>query len=113
MATVETNGERRVLVGEIYRSPHLSAADLEGDTVVTIKGFALDQEVGSEKAKKGVLYFEEFSKGMVINKTNAERVRDLHGKYVNDWVGKQVTLYPSETDFGGKTVDCIRVRAKK
>jgi hypothetical protein len=112
MATVEANGDRRVLAGEIYRSPHLSASDLEGDTIVTIKGFALDQEVGAEKARKGVLFFEESSNGMVMNKTNTERVRDLHGKYVNEWVGKKITLYPSETDMAGKTVECIRVRTK-
>lgn len=117
MATVEKkteqDGERKVLAGEIYRSPHLTAADLTGDTVVTIKSFELDKEVGGTKKElRGVIYFEEFSRGLVMNKTNTVRVRDLHGKVVNDWVGKKITLYESEASFEGKTVPCIRVREK-
>ena len=108
----DANGERQVLAGDIYRSPHLAANDLDGDVVVTIKGYALDKEVGAEKARKGILYFEEFEKGMVMNKTNTERVRNLHGKFVNEWVGKKITLYESEAQMAGKTVPCIRVRER-
>lgn len=117
MATVDKKtesaaGERRVLAGEIYRSPHLAASDLDGDTTVTIKSFELDKEVGAEKALKGVIYFEEFTRGLVMNKTNTERVRNLHGKIVNEWIGKKITLYESEATMAGKVVPCIRVRER-
>lgn len=97
---------------ELCPSPHLEAADFNGDTVVTIK--AVDfKEVGDEKVTKGVVYFDELPRGLVLNRTNVKRIIALHGNETDDWKGKKITLYPSETDFGGKTVDCIRVREKK
>lgn len=93
-------------------SPHLEAADLCGkDNVVTIEkvGFSL---VGQEKVNKGVVKFVEFDRSMVINRTNLKRVIAMHGTDTDEWIGKKVTLYPSETDFQGKTVPCIRVREK-
>lgn len=93
--------------------PHLTAADLnDSDVEVTIKsvGFA---EVGEAKDTKGVVYFEEFTRGMVVNSTNRQRIEGWHGLETDDWIGKKITLYPSETEFGGKTVECIRVRPKK
>lgn len=97
---------------ELCPSPHLSAADLSGDTVVTIKGVAF-KEVGDKKEMKGVLFFEEATRGMVVNRTNLKRIISLHGSETDGWNGKKITLYPSETDFGGETVACIRVREKK
>lgn len=112
MATAEKKTDKQVTTGDLYKSPHLTAADLTGDTEVTIKSFELDKEVGAEKALKGVIYFDEFARGLVMNKTNTERVRNLHGKIVNEWVGKKITLYESEAMMAGKTVPCIRVREK-
>ena len=93
--------------------PHLTAADLNGgDLTVTIKrvGFA---DVGEAKETKGVIYFEEFGRGMVVNATNRKRIEGWHGLETDEWTGKKITLYPSETEYGGQTVECIRVRPKK
>ena len=30
---------------------------------------------------------------------------------IEDWIGKKIELYPSTTQMGGKTVECIRVRS--
>lgn len=93
-------------------SPHIEAADLSGkDLVVTIKGYDF-HDVGPEKARKGVLFYEEFDRGMVINRTNLKRIIGIYGNDADAWKGKKVTLYPSETDFNGRTVPCIRVREK-
>ncbi len=97
---------------ELCPSPNLEAADFAGDTVVTIKSVAF-KEVGDEKVNKGVVYFEELPRGLVLNRTNLKRIISQHGNDTDKWTGKKITLYPSETDFGGKTVDCIRVREKK
>lgn len=97
---------------DLCPAPHLEAADLEGkEQTLTIAsvGFA---DVGSEKERKGVVYFEEVSRGLVLNRTNLKRIIALHGADTDHWIGKAVTLYPSETDFGGKTVDCLRIREK-
>ena len=92
-------------------SPHLEAADLPGDTELTIASVTFE-EVGSEKVRKGVVHFEELERGLVVNRTNLKRIVGHHGDETDDWPGKKITLYPSETDFQGATVACIRVRAK-
>ena len=99
-----------MLATKLCPSPHLEAADLEGaDKTFTIKAvrFAV---VGAEQVEKGVIDFDEVDRGFVLNRTNLKRVIKQHGGETDDWVGKELTLYPSETDFGGKTVPCIRVR---
>lgn len=94
---------------ELCPPPHLEAADIDGDMDVTIKkvDFA---EVGEEKERKGVLWFEEFERSMVLNRTNLKRIISQHGNETDEWAGKSITLYASETDFGGRTVPCIRVQ---
>jgi hypothetical protein len=57
--------------------------------------------------------FQEFDRGMVINRTNLKRIIAMYGNETDTWVGKRITLYESETDFNGRTVPCIRVREKK
>lgn len=97
---------------DLCPAPHLEAADFSKDTAVTIK--AVDfASVGSEQVTKGVVLFEEFARGLVLNRTNLKRIVGHHGAETDNWIGKKITLYPSETDFGGKTVECIRVREKK
>lgn len=93
-------------------APNLEAADLNGaEKLVTIKsvGFKL---VGEAKVNKGVIHLEEFDRPLVLNRTNLKRTIAMHGNDTDAWIGKKITLYPSETDFQGKTVPCIRVREK-
>lgn len=97
---------------ELCPSPNMEAAELSGDTVVTIKSVGFKQ-VGEDKITKGYVQFEEFDRPMILNRTNLKRVIAHHGNETDKWVGKQLTLYPSETDYAGKTVPCIRVRERK
>ena len=97
---------------ELCPPKHLDAADLGGkDVVVTIKNVAFTV-VGEAKERKGALVFNEFERPMVINRTNIKRLIELHGSETDAWIGKQITLYPSEASFQGNTVPCIRVRGK-
>lgn len=97
---------------ELCPPKHLDAADLGGNCVdVTIKTVAFTT-VGEKQERKGAIVFNEFDRPMVINRTNIKRLIDLHGPDTDAWVGKKVTLYPSETDFAGKTVPCIRVKTQ-
>lgn len=96
---------------ELAPAPHIAAEDLDGDTVVTITGVRF-AEVGEDKTRKGVIDTKEFDRGFVVNRTNLLRIIAQHGHETEDWVGQQITLYPSETDFAGRTVPCVRVREK-
>lgn len=105
--------EKRKRVAELAPSPHLEAADIGGEeVVVTIKTFDW-HPVGEDRVIKGILYFQEFDRGMVINKTNRVTLQHLFGEFLDELVGKRMTLYASETQFGGKVVPCLRIRAQK
>ena len=95
----------------LFPSKWLAAADLDGqDKPVQIKQIIPSEEVGQSKDKRPVLYFTGLEKGMVLNKTNAKRIAKLYGNNTDEWIGKSITLYPSECDFGDETVPCLRVR---
>jgi hypothetical protein len=93
------------------------AFDLQGkDVTVTI-----DRVVGGEltgpggkKSKKPLCYFRESKSGkpLALNSTNCKAIAGLYGNDVEVWSGKRITLYPTTTQMGGETVDCIRVRPK-
>jgi hypothetical protein len=45
-----------------------------------------------------------------LNATNRNSIQQLYGDKVSAWLGRLITLYPTQTDMAGQTVDCIRVR---
>ena len=95
---------------ELCPPKHLDAADLNGNVCeVTIKSVAFTT-VGEKQERKGALVYQEFDRPMVINRTNIKRLIDLLGNDTDAWIGKKISIYPSETDFAGKTVACIRVK---
>lgn len=49
-------------------------------------------------------------KPLILNSTNSKSIHKLHGPYIEDWAGKQITLYASTTKFAGEVVECLRVR---
>jgi len=96
-------------IDDIYACS-LKAAALGGEErVVTITGGEV-RKVEDGK-KKLVLSFAEYSQPLFLNVTNARKIATIHGDEATLWKGKQIVLYPTETDFGGRMVDCIRVKA--
>lgn len=102
-------------------STSLKADDLDGDEVtLTIASYVVkefdetDNKTGETyKRKKPIFSFEETEKTFVCNVTNARAIAAALGKEMDDWVGKKITLFPTVTSFGDKTVPCIRVRVLK
>ena len=98
---------------KLFNSPYLSAIDIEsGDrnvTIVEVRQETVKNQSGEEICP--VLFFNEFTKGLVMNKTNAKRIAAMYGTETENWKGKSLTLYPSEANFGNEVVPCIRVRA--
>jgi hypothetical protein len=88
-------------VGKLFPSKYLKATvDLEeGETkTVTISKAKVETFDDEEKL---VLYFEEFDKGLVMNKTNAQMVVQIADSDDTDnWSGVRVTLYQKETSMG-------------
>lgn len=59
--------------------------------------------------KKLAVLFQGKEKGLILNKTNAALIAEQHGPNSDGWPGKEVSIYPTTTDFGGERVECIRV----
>ncbi len=99
-------------IDDAFPSNYLKACDLHGrEVTVTITKVSFEP-VGREREMKAILYFVGKTKGVVLNKTNAKKVTEIAGSAITeDWSGVAIALYPTETEFGGETVDCIRVRA--
>jgi hypothetical protein len=99
-------------VRSMFPSKFVAAQDLCGqDVTVVIAGIKVEK-VGSDEEQRPVIYFQGMHKGMVLNRTNARRIEQLYGGETDAWLGRPITIYPSETDFAGETVPCIRVRAE-
>lgn len=98
---------------DVFASKYISAADLRGkDVTVTIDRVEIEKMQTGEK--KPAMYFRGKDKGFLLNKTNFNTIAQVLGADdTDDWEGKQITLYPTETDFQGKMVDCVRVRRQK
>lgn len=99
-------------IDTFFESAYLSWSDLGGhDFVVTIAGIKRG-EVKSEKGTsvKAIVSLTEFSKPMVVNRTNAKRIAALYGKDTDAWIGRRITIFPTTVPFGDEDVNCIRVR---
>lgn len=93
-------------------SKWLKASDLDGKPrLVTIKKFSVEK-VGDDQ--RPVVWFSEEEKGLGLNITNGKTIESILGSAdPAKWVGRKIVIYPTETDFKGERVDCIRVRAPK
>lgn len=49
-------------------------------------------------------------KPMILNVTNSKSIAKLYGPFIEEWAGKQITLYASMTKLAGEMVECLRVR---
>lgn len=97
---------------KMFDSEYIGAWDLPRDVTVTIASVKAGQLVGEKgrTAKKPILRFERTEKAFAANKTNCKTIAAMYGTNTREWIGKRVTLYATVTEFGGKQVECIRVR---
>ena len=66
------------------------------------------QDIG-EGESKPVLFFQGADKGLVLNKTNANRIAHAHGKDMDAWWGREIQVRVEHVDFKGDIVPAIRV----
>ncbi len=97
-------------VRSMFPSKYVAAGDLAGHDVSVVIAAIKIEKVGSDDEQRPVVYFQGMTKGMVLNRTNARRIEQLYGGETDAWLGRPITIYPSETDFAGESVPCIRVR---
>lgn len=92
----------------------LYAFDLDGrDVTITISHVTGGELTGEQgrKTKKPIAHIKGKNKKLALNATNCATIEQLYGTAdVEKWRDIRVTLFPTTTNFGGKTVDCIRIR---
>jgi hypothetical protein len=77
--------------------------------IASVKAGKLTGE-GGKSSKKPICHFKGKDKPLALNVTNCKTIAAMYGNDTAAWVGKRITIYPTTTDFGGKTCECIRVR---
>jgi hypothetical protein len=97
-----------VKLNEVFPSNYVKADDLKGREVSVVISEAKMEKLGSDT--KLVIYFQNKEKGMVCNKTNANRIAYLYGEDTDDWIGKEIVLASEFVEYQGKTVKGLRVR---
>tara|TARA_B100000029_G_scaffold166576_2_gene162788 strand:- start:135 stop:545 length:411 start_codon:yes stop_codon:yes gene_type:complete len=96
-----------------FPSSWLKAADLGGREVTVPMAEVRIETVGqgTDAEEVPVLFFAGQAKGLILNKTNARSISQLYGTETTGWAGRQVTLFPTTTQFGAETRECIRIKA--
>jgi hypothetical protein len=81
------------------------------DLIVTIEGVRSEEitMMGGKKEVHSIMYLKG-QKPMILNATNSKSIHKLYGPYIEDWAGKQVTLYASTAKLSGEMVECLRIR---
>ena len=98
-------------IKDLFPSKWITAADLQGKKHrLEIAGLAW-QTVGG--FRKPVLSFVDRKKGLLLNKTNANRIAELHGEETDDWPGRWVDLHAIEIRVDGETKASICVTPVK
>jgi hypothetical protein len=104
-------------IGELTQSKFLKAADFTEPALLTISTVTKENVAKPNEPKKerGVMFFEERDKGLVLNATNLKRAAAACGSDdTDDWVGKKIVCYYDENvEFGGDLVGGLRLRAPK
>jgi hypothetical protein len=99
---------------DMYGSKYLGVPDLKDSeprcTIKNVEVEELKDKAGVSKHKY-VVWFEEQTKALVVNRVNAKKIADAWGKKPSGWVGQRVTLYAEDTNFGpGVRVRPIKVQ---
>lgn len=99
-------------IADAFPSKYLKAGDLHDmEPIVTIDRVAFEP-VGRDKEMKAVLYFKGKEKGLILNKTNANKITELlQSGITEEWHDQRIRLYVTETNFGSDLVDCIRIKS--
>ncbi len=99
-------------INDAFPSRFLKAADLNGRKVLLRMSHVEMEDVAGTgpDSTKPVLYFKGKKKGLVLNVTNANTIEEAYGRDTDKWEDRQIELYPTETEFQGKVVPCLRIR---
>ena len=99
---------------KLINPDYLGAYSLDGmkELNVTIEKVVREMVTGTggKKEECTVAYLKN-QKPFIINRTNGKTItKVLKSPYVEEWVGKTITLFSTTTKVAGEEVECLRVR---
>lgn len=98
-------------INEAFPSNYIKASDLKGRSVVVEIDRVEFEPVGQNREMKPIIFFVGKDKGLVLNKTNANKIISITGSTeTEEWAGTSILIYPTETEFAGDTVECVRIK---
>jgi hypothetical protein len=96
-----------------FPSKYMKVADLNGRAVVATIASVDLEAVGTDN-KYVARFTDDNVKPIVLNLTNSEAIAEIAGSEdVADWAGLKIEVFPSTTNYQGKRVGCIRIRAAR
>jgi len=99
-------------INQAFPSNYLKASDLQGREVsVTMN--SVEMTTLDDGEQKPLVHFNGKQKGLILNKTNANTIAGLYGPDTDNWQGQAITLFPTQVDFQGRQVECIRVKINR
>ena len=81
------------------------------DMTVTIERVQLETVtmMGGKKEDHSICYLSGH-KPLILNVTNSKSIHKLYGPFIEDWAGREITLFSSATKLGNEMVECLRIR---
>jgi hypothetical protein len=78
---------------------------------VTIEKAVKEIVQNGDKKEEAMVIYLKGQKPMIVNSTNAKNIsKALNSPYIEDWVGKEITLYVAKIRAFGENVDALRVK---
>jgi hypothetical protein len=95
-------------VDDIYPEAWLKAADIKKEMKIRVVKTSVEM-IGEDR--RIVLGFEEMDKGLVLNKTNKDRMVEITGsKDYTTWPETDIVLYTITTTYKKEEVQAIRIK---
>ena len=94
---------------DFFSSKYLKSEDLKGREV-TVRIADVQTVKMQDGQKKAALYFRGKEKALLLNKINANKIASAYGDDMDNWVEREILLYPDTTNYNGSMVPCLRVR---
>lgn len=118
MSTEKDNTKPLVHWRKMIDTDYIGSHDFQPNQEIIVK----IESVKVENVKNGEGKFEDMricrfiggKKPLILNKTNAKAIaKSLGSPYVEDWVGKAITLHVVPVMAFGEKVDAVRVKYVK
>lgn len=84
----------------------------EGEDMTVVIEYVVREQITGTGGKKEDCMVAHLvrNKPFILNSTNSKTIAKLYGPFIEDWVGKPITLFATTTRMGSETVECLRIR---